>query len=170
MKDAIVIPAAAVLKTPDGATTVMLVRDGTAHQVAVETGHSRRQTTVQITKGLAGGETIITNGAYALPDNTKVKIAEAAADDSKPKADQPTAVPARARTDAPHELKPSISSACARGTPADDSYWFSRYAKSIIFLVMTLAGSGHLPGVHHPDLGVSRPPTFRGLLSALITA
>jgi len=37
-------------------------------------------------QGLAGGETVITNGAYALPDKTKVKIAEAQADEAKPSA------------------------------------------------------------------------------------
>lgn len=82
VKDAVVVPASAVVKTPDGASTVMLVRDGAAHQVAVETGIREGQL-VQITKGLAGGESVITTGAYALPDNTKVKIEEAAAENSK---------------------------------------------------------------------------------------
>ncbi len=90
LPDAIVIPVSAVVKTPDGGDMVMLVRDGTAHQVAVETG-VREADKVQITKGLAGGETIVTNGAYALPDNTKVKIAEAAAEKSQPNATSGTA-------------------------------------------------------------------------------
>jgi len=85
LNDAVVVPASAVLKTPEGAPTVMMVHDDTAHQVAVETG-IREGDRVQITKGLAGGETVIVNGAYALPDNTKVKIAEAAAEKSKPEA------------------------------------------------------------------------------------
>ena len=78
VNDAIVIPASALLKTPEGATTVMVAgTDGKAHQVSVETG-IRQGDRVQITKGLAGGEKVITSGAYGLPDNTKVKIAEAA--------------------------------------------------------------------------------------------
>lgn len=85
LKDVVVVPASAVVKTPDGGNTVMLVRDGTAHQVAVDTGIRQGQQ-VQITKGLAGGETVITTGAYALPDNTKVKIAAAAAENSTPDA------------------------------------------------------------------------------------
>ena len=75
VNDAIIVPASALLKTPDGATTVMVVgADGKAHQVSVETG-IRQGDRVQITKGLSGGEKVITSGAYGLPDNTKVKIA-----------------------------------------------------------------------------------------------
>ncbi len=78
VNDAIVIPASALLKTPEGATTVMVAgADGRAHQVSVETG-IRQGDRVQITKGLSGGERVITAGAYGLPDNTKVKMAEAA--------------------------------------------------------------------------------------------
>ena len=77
VNDAIVIPASALLKTPEGATAVMVVgADGKAHQVSVETG-IRQGDRVQITKGLSGGEKVIVTGAYGLPDNTKVKIAEA---------------------------------------------------------------------------------------------
>ena len=79
VNDAVVVPASALLKTPEGATTVMIVdADGRAHQVAVETG-IRQGDRVQITKGLSGGETVIVSGAYGLPDNTKVKIASRAA-------------------------------------------------------------------------------------------
>ena len=81
---AIVIPASALLKTPDGATTVMIVRDGHAQQVEVELG-VREDDRVQIIKGVAGGETVIVRGSYGLPDKTKVKIAEAqASEPSKP--------------------------------------------------------------------------------------
>ena len=62
--DAVVVPASAVLKTPEGATTVMIVKDGHAHQVAVETG-VREGDRVQITKGLGGGETVIARGLRA---------------------------------------------------------------------------------------------------------
>jgi multidrug efflux pump subunit AcrA (membrane-fusion protein) len=91
--DAVVVPAAAVLRAPDGGTSVMIVRDGRAEQVAVDTG-IRDGERVQITKGLAGGETIIVSGSYGLPDKTKVKIAEVTANDSgksgapKPAADK----------------------------------------------------------------------------------
>jgi HlyD family secretion protein len=90
LNDAIVVPSSALLKTPEGATTVMIVKDGHAHQVEVEAG-VRENDLVQITKGLAGGETVIVRGSYGLPDKTKVKIAEVQSSDSeKPAADKPT--------------------------------------------------------------------------------
>ena len=82
VNDAIVIPVSALLKTPEGATTVMIVKDGHAQQVEVEAG-IREDDRVQITKGLSGGETVIVRGSYGLPDKTKVKIAEAQASESE---------------------------------------------------------------------------------------
>ncbi len=73
VKNAIVIPASALLKTPDGGTVVMIVSSDHARQVAVEVG-IREGDRVQITKGLGGGETVIVNGSYGLPDNTQVKV------------------------------------------------------------------------------------------------
>jgi RND family efflux transporter MFP subunit len=76
LNDAIVIPAAALLKTAEGGNTVMVVgNDEKAHQTNVEPG-IRAGDHLQITKGLSGGEKVIATGAYGLPDNTKVKIAE----------------------------------------------------------------------------------------------
>jgi HlyD family secretion protein len=77
LNDAIVAPVSALLKTPEGQTTVMIVKDNRAHQVSVETG-IRQGDRVQITQGLSAGETVIVSGAYGLPDNTKVNIAEPA--------------------------------------------------------------------------------------------
>jgi RND family efflux transporter MFP subunit len=76
LNNAVVIPASALLKTPEGANTVMIVRDNHAQQVAVETG-VREGDKLQIVRGLAGGETVIVNGAYGLPNNTQVKVAAA---------------------------------------------------------------------------------------------
>jgi RND family efflux transporter MFP subunit len=85
--DAVSIPASALLKTPDGASTVMIVgNDGKAHQVSVETG-IRQGDRVQITKGLSGNEKVVTTGGYGLPDGTKIKIAEAQAPEAKPGAE-----------------------------------------------------------------------------------
>lgn len=90
VNDAIVVSSSALLKTPEGTTTVMIVKDGHAQQVEVEAGiHDSDR--VQITKGLAGGETVIVRGSYGLPDKTKVKIAEAQPNGSeKPAADKST--------------------------------------------------------------------------------
>ncbi len=89
LNDAIVVPLSALLKTPEGENTVMIVQDERAHQVSVEAG-IRQGDRVQISKGLSGGETVIVNGAYGLPDNTQVKIAEAAAPPNSGKAESPT--------------------------------------------------------------------------------
>ena len=73
--DDVVVPASAVLKTPEGTAVVMIVKEDHAQAVEVETG-VREADRVQITKGLSGGETVIVRGSYGLPDKTKVKIAE----------------------------------------------------------------------------------------------
>ena len=75
LNNSIAIPAAALQKTPQGQNVVMVVRDNHARQVEVETGVQQGDR-LQITRGLKGGETVIVNGAYALPDNTQVKIAQ----------------------------------------------------------------------------------------------
>jgi HlyD family secretion protein len=75
-----VAPTAAVTldATNANAGTVMVVDDkSVAHEVKVTTGaHSRERT--QITSGLKGGETIVIEGNYGLPDGTKVQNADAA--------------------------------------------------------------------------------------------
>ncbi len=50
--DAVVVPTSALLKTPEGDSTVMIVSGDHAHQVSVETG-IRQGDRVQITKGLS---------------------------------------------------------------------------------------------------------------------
>ncbi len=84
---ALVIPTEALFKAADGTATVMVFgTDGHAHLQSVQAGITDGDK-VQITKGLNAQDRIITAGAYGLPDNAKVTLAEAAAD--KPKADQP---------------------------------------------------------------------------------
>ena len=87
---------------------------------------------MQITKGLSGGETVIVNGAYGLPDNTQVKIA--AAGTSSPRR--------RGKT---MSLRDRLSSWMRRlrtSAPADERYWFTRYSKSLVFFVLVLAIAG----------------------------
>ncbi|HZD32918.1 MAG TPA: efflux RND transporter periplasmic adaptor subunit, partial [Candidatus Angelobacter sp.] len=76
VNDAIAVPASAVLKTPEGASAVMVIKNGKAELTEVETG-VRDGDRVQIVKGLNGGETVIVRGSYGLPDKTKVRVAEA---------------------------------------------------------------------------------------------
>jgi RND family efflux transporter MFP subunit len=81
--EALVVPASAVLTAADGSTTVMVVgSDQKAHQQAVKIG-IKQGDDVQIVEGLKEGQTIVTEGAYGLPDNTKVSI-EAAKEEEKP--------------------------------------------------------------------------------------
>jgi HlyD family secretion protein len=80
--DALVVPASAVLTGADGATTVMVVgTDQKAHQQAVKVG-IKQGADAQIVEGLKEGQMVVTEGAYGLPDNTRVSV-EAAKDEDK---------------------------------------------------------------------------------------
>jgi HlyD family secretion protein len=82
VKDALAIPAAALLTAQDGTTSVMVAgSDGKAHQQTVKAGFHDADK-VQIVEGLQAGQKIVGNGAYGLPDNSKITAAEA----SKPEA------------------------------------------------------------------------------------
>lgn len=73
VKNALTVPAEAVVTAADGSTSVMVVgSDGRAHQTNVKTG-IRQGDRVQILSGLQAGEQVVTEGAYGLPDGTKVK-------------------------------------------------------------------------------------------------
>lgn len=74
VKDALVVPAAAVFKTPEGADYVMLAgADGKAHQTKVKVG-IRTKASAEIVSGIKEKDSVITVGGYALPDGTKVTI------------------------------------------------------------------------------------------------
>ena len=74
LPNAVVVPAEALLKTPEGATAVMVVgSDSRAHRTDVDTG-IRSGNLVQITKGLQPGQAVVATGAYGLPDNIQVKV------------------------------------------------------------------------------------------------
>lgn len=73
--DAIVVPASAVTLEASNATegTVMVVDDqNVAHERNVTIG-IRTPDKLEIVEGLNGGETIVVEGNYALPDGTKVE-------------------------------------------------------------------------------------------------
>jgi RND family efflux transporter MFP subunit len=90
--NAIVVPTSAVTLDATNANsgTVMVVDDKSiAHEVKVITGaHTRDRT--QITSGLRGGETVVIEGNYGLPDGTKVQNADAV---PKPVAPKRSAAP-----------------------------------------------------------------------------
>lgn len=72
--NALVVPAAAALTASDGSTSVMVIgSDSRAHQTSVKTGIQQGDE-VQILSGLVAGQRVVTDGAYGLPDGTKVKF------------------------------------------------------------------------------------------------
>jgi RND family efflux transporter MFP subunit len=81
---AIVVPSEAIVLASSGQKTVMVVGPGdVAHQVAVTTGISDNGET-QILSGVSPGRQVVTQGAYALDDGTKVKIVTSPATETKP--------------------------------------------------------------------------------------
>lgn len=76
--NAVIVPTAAVTLDATNANsgTVMVVgADSVAHEVQVTVGsHDARRT--RIASGLHGGETVVVEGNYGLPDKTKVTIAQ----------------------------------------------------------------------------------------------
>lgn len=89
IEDALVVPTAAIVTDSAGKKQVMVIgSDSTAHQRTVELGISQDDKT-QITKGLQAGEKVISSGAYAMDEGTKVKIGapdEKEGDEAKPSA------------------------------------------------------------------------------------
>jgi RND family efflux transporter MFP subunit len=80
--NAIVIPAESLVTAPSGAKGVMVAgADGVAHLKEVATGIEDNGL-VQIVKGVSAGDQVITKGAYALDDGTKVKVVSGADDAS----------------------------------------------------------------------------------------
>jgi multidrug efflux system membrane fusion protein len=76
--DAIVVPASAVTlesSNADEGTVIVVDAQNIAHETKVTTG-IRTADKIEIVEGLSGGETVVTEGNYALPDGTKVEIAK----------------------------------------------------------------------------------------------
>jgi multidrug efflux pump subunit AcrA (membrane-fusion protein) len=74
VKDAIVVPTAAVFKNADEAYYVLLAgSDQKAHQKVVQLG-VRTPEFSQIAIGISAGDAVITSGGYAVPDGTAIQI------------------------------------------------------------------------------------------------
>ncbi len=81
--DAIVVPAAAVTleaSNADEGTVMVVDAQNVAHETKVTVG-IRTAEKIEIVEGLQGGETVVVEGNYSLPDGTKVEIA---AEEEKP--------------------------------------------------------------------------------------
>jgi len=78
--DAVVIPASAVFKNPEGSGDYVLIAgtDDKAHLKTVQVG-IRNSDDAQIINGIKEGDPVIINGGYAVPDGTKIKVEKAEA-------------------------------------------------------------------------------------------
>ncbi len=74
-RDAVVVPVEALVPGDAPGTYRVFVVDksGIAHARDVEVG-GRTESLVEITKGLTGGETVVTQGAYGVQDSAKVQL------------------------------------------------------------------------------------------------
>jgi RND family efflux transporter MFP subunit len=75
---AVIVPTPAVTldaTNANGGTVMVVGADSVAHEVQVTVGAHDAQRT-QITSGLHGGETVVVEGNYGLPDKTKVTVAQ----------------------------------------------------------------------------------------------
>jgi multidrug efflux pump subunit AcrA (membrane-fusion protein) len=93
IKDAIVIPAGALLPSAEGGVQVLVVgSDSKVHEKKIEVG-VREPDKVQILKGLAVGEKVVTVGGVGLEDGAKVTLKGAGVsekdDDKDNKQDKP---------------------------------------------------------------------------------
>ena len=88
--DAVVVPASSVtLEASNGNEGTVMVVDAksVAHEQKVAVG-VRTPDKVEITSGLQGGETVVIEGNYGLPDGTKVEVSEAKKDESGSQAEE----------------------------------------------------------------------------------
>lgn len=81
--DALVVPAAALLNVQGDAAQVMVIdSQSTAQSRDVKTGIQNGQD-VQIVSGIKAGEMVVTQGAYGLPDKSKVKVEKPSAENGE---------------------------------------------------------------------------------------
>ena len=87
LPDAVVIPASSLLTAQDGTTSVMVIgSDGRAHQKPIHIG-IKQDDQVQIVEGLQAGDRIVSEGAYGLPDNSKIEVQQSSQNpDQRPSA------------------------------------------------------------------------------------
>jgi multidrug efflux pump subunit AcrA (membrane-fusion protein) len=79
--DAVVVPAAAVTldaSNADAGTVMVVDASSVARETKVTVG-IRSGNQIEIKSGLEGGEQVVIEGNYALPDGTKVQATEAPA-------------------------------------------------------------------------------------------
>ena len=123
VKDALVVPSAALLNAKGDAAQVLVVNSqNQAMSRDVKTGITTGQQ-VQIVSGLKPGEVVVTEGAYGLPDKTKVKIekpeTESAGEGAKDKEKDDDAKSGKGGDDA---AKPDMVRNPGKSTPSAGNY------------------------------------------------
>jgi len=98
VKNALLVPASAVFKSPEAGDYVLVAGpDNKAHQTPVKVGIRTKQF-AEITSGVQEKTSIITSGGYGVPDGTKITIEAAPGAEEKPgndKADKSDAAPTK---------------------------------------------------------------------------
>ncbi|MGA9769817.1 MAG: efflux RND transporter periplasmic adaptor subunit [Blastocatellia bacterium] len=85
--DAVIVPASAVTldaTNADEGTVMVVDEESVAHETKVTVG-IRAGDRIQIVSGLEGSETVVIEGNYGLPDESKVEMSETESDDEKDK-------------------------------------------------------------------------------------
>ena len=86
--EALVIPASSLLTAQDGTVSVMRIgSDGRAHDKKVKVG-IKQGDQIQIVEGVQDGDKVVSDGAYGLPDNSKIEIQQPG--QGEPAATEPT--------------------------------------------------------------------------------
>jgi len=81
--DAVIVPTEAIVSQGDTGSAVFVVgKDNIAHQTAVKVG-IRQGKDSQILEGVAPGVTVVTAGAYGLPDGAQVQVQAPASEESE---------------------------------------------------------------------------------------
>ncbi|MGH7583847.1 MAG: efflux RND transporter periplasmic adaptor subunit [Gemmatimonadales bacterium] len=70
-KDALTIPSEALVPQGDSFTVFVVDSQGVAHATGVRVG-GRRDSTAEITSGLAAGQRVVTRGAFGVEDGAKI--------------------------------------------------------------------------------------------------
>jgi multidrug efflux pump subunit AcrA (membrane-fusion protein) len=111
VKDALVVPASALINAKEDAAQVMVVDAQSQAQsrdvkVGIQSGEQ-----AQIVSGLKPGEVVVTVGAYGLPDKTKVKIEKPESPANTESAKQGKDDEASAAQDNANQAKPGAADA-----------------------------------------------------------
>ena len=123
-------PAASVVTDESGKSVIALVNGDEATQVPVRAG-LREGDWVEIeAPGLKAGDTVVTVGAYGLPEKTKIRVQNAASEKSS---DQFVR----------RQMKPDSTSAVGR--------FSTRHALSILFIAAALCLAGIFCALHMPS-------------------